>query len=61
MNTKEKLQIFIGFVAFAIWSAMSYYDPSMRPDYAKFIISVVVGLVALVLRDMNGSPQPPKE
>lgn len=60
MNPKIIIQLVIGVVFFCIWSAMAYYDASLRGDYSKFIISVVVGLVALILRDMPNNP-PPKE
>lgn len=59
MSPRLIIQLVIGVVAFCIWSAIAYFDPSARADYLKFIISVVVGLVALILRDMPVPP--PKE
>jgi hypothetical protein len=52
MRTRTCLQIGMGFGAFIIWSGMAYFDPSLRADYTKFIISIVVGVGALALRDM---------
>jgi len=57
MNIKLKIVVMslLGGLGFAIWSAMAFFDSSMRADYAKFVISIVVGVVSLALRDM----QPP--
>ena len=52
MEPRNSLKIFMGFTAFGIWSTMVYFDPALRADYLKFIISIVVGLGALALRDM---------
>jgi hypothetical protein len=32
---------------------MVYFDPSLRSDYVKFIVSLVIGISALALRDMK--------
>jgi hypothetical protein len=53
MSTKTKIQIAMGIIAFCIWSVMVYFDPSLRSDYVKFIVSLVIGISALALRDMK--------
>lgn len=60
MNYKLKLTVMLvlGIVGFIIWSVMAYFDGAMRADYAKFVISIVVGIVALAMRDMQ-PPAPP--
>lgn len=40
---------------------MAYFDPSLRPDYLKFIVGIVVGIAGLVLREMPTQPLPPPE
>ncbi len=48
----------LGVVSFLIWSALAYFNRDLQADYAKFVISVTVGIVGLVLRDM-GTPDAP--
>ncbi len=52
MNTKQRIQLAIGSIAFVIWSVVAYNDPAQRAAYLTFVISVVTTLSALVLRDM---------
>lgn len=59
MTFKLKIQIAMGSLAFAIWSFMAWYDPSLRSAYVTFIISVVTGIAALALRDIP--TEKPKE
>lgn len=63
LSTRQWILLFIGLGSFLIWSGMAYFDNSLRGDYVKYIISVVVGVTGLVLRDMpsssNSSPPPP--
>ena len=61
MNAKTIIQISMGVVAFCIWSGMAYCDPSLRGDYVKFVVSVVIGISALALRDMPANSDKPKE
>jgi hypothetical protein len=64
MKLKLGIQIGMGSLAFVIWSSMAYFDPSLRGDYVKFIVSVVIGISALALRDMptnSDKPAEPKE
>ena len=61
MKIQHRLKIFMGFTAFTIWSGMVYFDPSLKSDYLKFIISIVVGLGALALRDMPPAATKPIE
>lgn len=62
MQLKLAIQISMGVTAFCIWSAMAYFDASLRADYVKFVVSVVVGIAALALRDMpTNQPAPPTE
>ena len=61
MIIKNGLKIFMGFTAFSIWSGMVYFDASLRADYLKFIVSIVVGLGALALRDMPPAATKPIE
>lgn len=55
MTTRLKIQIAMGVTGFLIWSGMAYFDPANRADYLKFIVSVVIGIAALALRDMPTS------
>lgn len=52
------VKLFMGVTGFCIWSFMVYMDQSLQSDYLKFVISVVLGLSALALRDM---PPPAKK
>ncbi|MDP2026465.1 hypothetical protein [Sulfuriferula sp.] len=58
MTFKTKTLIAMGVTAFLIWSGMAYFDPTLRPDYLKFIIGIVVGIAGLVLREMPTQPLP---
>jgi hypothetical protein len=58
MQIKTYIQIIMGFSCFGIWSFMAYMNPELQGDYLKFVISVVLGLSALALRDM---PPPAKK
>jgi hypothetical protein len=51
-KTKFYLLLFVGVVAFVGWAVMAAQDPALRPDLLTLLKSTVVGLVALVLRDM---------
>ena len=51
-DNKEFVLAFVGFLAFCIWSAMAYNDPTLRPDYLKLIMATVATIVAVVLRDL---------
>lgn len=51
-DNKTVILAFVGFLAFCIWSAMAYNDPSLRPDYLKLIMLTVTTIVAVVLRDL---------
>lgn len=44
--------ILMGVVGYGVWSFMAYQDPSLRADFLKFNIGIVVGIVGLVLRDL---------
>lgn len=59
MTFKTKTLIAMGVTAFSIWSGMVYFDPSLRADYLKFIIGIVVGIAGLVLREMPTQPSTP--
>jgi hypothetical protein len=61
MNFKTIALIGMGTTAFLIWSGMAYFDPALRSDYLKFVISVVVGVAGLALRDMPSPPPKPPE
>lgn len=57
-KTKFYLLLVVGFVAFTGWAVMAGQDPTLRPDLLTLLKSTVVGLIALVLRDMP-PPSPP--
>ena len=61
MNLKIVLQIFIGVTGYLVWGLMAYLDPSARANFLNFNISMALGTVGLVLRDMKSPDQPPKE
>ncbi len=61
MNLKLALQILIGLTGYGVWAFMAYADPTQRPDFLKFNITMAVGTIGLVLRDMKtpaGDPAP---
>ncbi len=58
LDLKTIVLILMGVTGFCIWSAMAYYDPTLRSDYLKFIILIVGGVTGLVLRDL---PPPNQE
>lgn len=51
-KTKFYLMLFVGIVTFAVWAVMAAQDASLRPDLLSLCKGTVVGLIALVLRDM---------
>jgi hypothetical protein len=59
LNLKYITLAVMGGVAFIIWSVMAFYDASLRSDYLKFIVSVVLGTGGLALRDMPNQPIQP--
>lgn len=63
MTLRTGLQILIGVVGYSVWALMAYLDPSVRANFLNFNISMAVGTVGLVLRDMKPADQPqqPKE
>lgn len=59
-STRSKTKAAVGIVAYLVWSLFAWHDPDVRPDYLKFHIGIVVGVVALVLRDMPHIQPPPR-
>lgn len=59
MTNRTIILILMGITGFAIWTFMAWQDSSLRADYLKFIIGIVVGVVGLVLRDLPTQPPPP--
>lgn len=51
-KTKFYLLLAVGVIGFAVWAAMAFQDPALRPDLLTFVKATVIGLVGLVLRDM---------
>lgn len=58
-STRTKTQAAIGIVAYLVWSVFAFVDPTVRPDYLKFHIGTVLGVVGLILRDMPPKQHPP--
>lgn len=60
-STRAKTKAVVGIVAYVVWFGFVLYDPKTNgPDFLKFNIGCVVGVVGLVLRDMPHVP-PPKD
>jgi hypothetical protein len=53
-----KLQVTVGFIGFAIWSGLAYFDPALRQAYVGFIIMVVTGMYTLITREMKDITPP---
>jgi hypothetical protein len=61
-NTSTLIKAAVGTVGYCVWAFMAYLDPAQRPDFLKFNITMAMGTIGLVLRDMQHPPtQPPKE
>lgn len=54
-STRTKTQAVIGILAYLVWALFAFIDPTVRPDFLKFHVATVIGVVGLILRDM-----PPK-
>lgn len=59
MNIKLALQILIGAAGYVTWAIMAYFDPSIRPNFLAFNISMTVGTIGLALRDMKPAESMP--
>lgn len=66
MNNDKSFRVWVlsilGGIGFLLWSYMAFNAPAMEnTDYGKFVIAIVGGIVALVLRDMQppGGGNPP--
>lgn len=60
MNLKFVIQIVIGMTGYIAWAIMVFLDPTLRPDFLHFNITMALGTIGLVLRDMQSSaPKPP--
>lgn len=57
LDLKTIVLILMGVTGFGIWSAMAYFDASLRADYLKFIILIVGGVTGLILRDLPPQKQ----
>jgi len=62
-STRAKTKAAVGLVGYLVWALFAYIDPVTNgPDFLKFNIGCVVGVVGLILRDMPHTPsQPPKD
>lgn len=62
-STRAKTKAGVGVVGYLVWALFAYIDPAARPDFLKFNIGCVVGVVGLILRDMphTTASQPPKD
>jgi hypothetical protein len=59
MNIKLIIQIAIGITGYVMWAVMAYFDPTLRPDFLKINVTMVLGTIGLVLRDMQGASLSP--
>lgn len=61
LNLKLIFLVLIGVTGYGVWGLMAYLDPSVRANFLNFNISMAVGTIGLVLRDMKGDApsQPP--
>lgn len=55
-STRAKTKAAVGVIGYLVWALFAYFDPSTRPDFLKFNIGCVVGVVGLILRDMPHIP-----
>jgi hypothetical protein len=55
MSHKEKLilHVLIGFVGYAVWALMAFFDPSLRHDFLVFNVGIATGTIGLALRNMK--------
>lgn len=53
MTPKQIIQLVVGALAFLIWSIIALFNLTVPADYLKFIEGVDLGLIALVLREMQ--------
>lgn len=61
-STRAKTKAAVGIIAYIVWFGFVFYDPVENgPDFLKFNIGCVVGVVGLVLRDMPHVQPPPRE
>jgi hypothetical protein len=56
LNLKMTFLIIIGVTGYGVWALMAYLDPSVRGNFLNFNISMAVGTIGLVLRDMKSDP-----
>lgn len=64
MQLKTILQIVVGAVSYSAWGVFAFFDPSVRPDFLHFNVGIAMGVIGLVLRDMQpagAAGAPPKD
>lgn len=61
MKTKARILTVIGVAGYVVWALMAYLDPTVRSGFLNFNITMAMGSIGLVLRDMEPGSSAKKE